>query len=230
MLLALKIVIKPSCIPDRWLELLSSGHFLLTLENNTEINWNHLPFCLCWEQEWRLLCCTQKETELLSGVIATKFSPTEVLVLNWGFLLEENYGFKRVTSHLVLSTAVSFTMIKVCSLKRLFWCCLFITKLYFWLYVCSTVWGLWNFAIAFYSVPDNLSVFDFVWNLISSDKIPAMAWLWVIALVCGECELQLAVFACFHFSLQSQGQCEVFSEQCWPHGLHGLHSCQGAVP
>lgn len=33
---------------------------------------------------------------------------------------------------------------------------------------------------------------------------------WVIALVCGECELQLAVFVCFHFSLQSQGQCEMF--------------------
>lgn len=46
-------------------------------------------------------------------------------------------------------------------------------KLCFWLHVCSTAWGLWNFAIAFYSVPDNLSVFDFVWNLISSDEIPA---------------------------------------------------------
>lgn len=91
-------------------------------------------------------------------------------------------------------------------------------KLYFWLHVCSTAWGLWNFAITFYSVPDSLSVFDFVWNLISSDEIPAMAWLWVIALVGGVCELQLAVFVCFHFSLQSQGQCEVFPQQCWPHG------------
>lgn len=48
-------------------------------------------------------------------------------------------------------------------------------KLYFWLHVCSTAWGLRNFAIAFYSVP-NL-VFDFVWHLISSDEIPAMRWL-----------------------------------------------------
>lgn len=28
-----------------------------------------------WEQKWRLLRCTQREAELLSGVIATKFSP-----------------------------------------------------------------------------------------------------------------------------------------------------------
>lgn len=34
----------------------------------------------------------------------------------------------------------------------------------------------------------------------------------------------------FPFFLQSQGQCEVFSEHCWPHGLHGLRSCQGLCP
>lgn len=38
------VVSQPSCILDRWLVLLSIGRFLLTLKNNTEINWNHLPF------------------------------------------------------------------------------------------------------------------------------------------------------------------------------------------
>lgn len=32
-------------------------------------------FFLDWEEKWRLLRCTQREAELLSGVIATKFSP-----------------------------------------------------------------------------------------------------------------------------------------------------------
>lgn len=52
-------------------------------------------------------------------------------------------------------------------------------------------------------------------------KFQPMAWLWVMALVCGECGLQLTVFACCHFSLQSQGQCEVFPQQCWPTQLPG---------
>lgn len=38
------VVSQPSCILDRWLVLLSIGRFLLTLKNNTEINWNHSPF------------------------------------------------------------------------------------------------------------------------------------------------------------------------------------------
>lgn len=43
---------------------------------------------------------------------------------------------------------------------------------------------------------NNLSSY-FVWNWISSDEIPAMAWLCIIALVvCGEWELKLAVFVC----------------------------------
>lgn len=121
----------------------------------------------------------------------------------------------------LLSTAVSFTMIKVCNFKRLLWCCLFIMKLCFWLHVRSTAWGLWNFAIAFYSAPDNLSVFDFVWNLISSDEIPAMALLWVVALVSRECELQLTVFVCFHFSLQCQSWGEVSPQSRWVTQLPG---------